>query len=235
MPWDLPDGYEIETRRIVGATSIAAAYDEAMESSDARDKVYLHDNAIILERRLLHHLLDLFRNPKIGMVGITGGTRVPQSGVWFHDALHSFGYFMRYGREVGFPFVWFPDWLNPKKIRAFRYLPVLGKYKPVICIDGVFMATQYDVPWRKDLFGGLIYCEGPHSLEFIKRGYEVVVAHQGQPWVLHLDPKERTRGEDAAYHARFREVMEVFRQEYAAFIDKHLNTIRHMVKTQDQP
>ncbi|HHW15705.1 MAG TPA: hypothetical protein GXX28_12370, partial [Firmicutes bacterium] len=215
---------------IRGGRSIAAAYDEAMRSSDARYKVYLHDNALILEPRLLYHLLDLFADPKIGMIGITGGTRIPKSGVWYHDALHSRGYFMRHGREVGIPFIWLPDWLNPKKIRPFRYLPVLGRYTPVACVDGVFMATQHDVPWRKDLFGGFIYYEGPQCLEFIKRGYEVVVARQKRPWVLHLDPKERTREEDEAYHARFREVMEVFRREYAPFIGKHIDAIRRMVK-----
>ncbi len=25
---------------------------------------------------------------------------------------------------------------------------------PVECIDGLLMATQYDVPWREDLFDG---------------------------------------------------------------------------------
>ncbi|MGE5598147.1 MAG: glycosyltransferase [Bacteroidota bacterium] len=114
---DLPPGYEIETRKIVGATSMAAAYDDMMRSSAARYKVYLHDNALILDRHLLYHLLDIFRNPKVEMIGITGGTRIPKSGVWYHDALHSFGYFMRYGRLQGFPYNLLPLAWNKEKIR----------------------------------------------------------------------------------------------------------------------
>ncbi len=226
---DVPAGYEIETRKIAGATNMAAVYDDAMHSSDAKYKIYLHDNAFILEPRLLHHLLDIFRNPKVGMVGITGGTRIPASGVWYHDPLHSFGYFMGSFPRLGLIGSLIPKAWNRERIRPFRYLPVLGKYILAVCVDGVFMATQYDIPWRKDLYGGFIYYEGPHSLEFIKRGYEVVVARQDKPWVLHLGGKPRTPEEDAAYHARFRQNMEVFKREYAPFIGKHIRQIRAMV------
>lgn len=228
---DVPHRREIETRKIVGATSMAAAYDDAMRSSDARYKVYLHDNALILERRLLHHLLDIFGNPKVGMVGITGGTRIPKSGVWYHDAFHSFGYFMRYGRLQGFPYNLLPPAWNKEKLRPFNYLPILRKCIPAVCIDGVLMATQYDIPWRKGLYDGFIYYEGPHSLEFIKRGCEVVIARQDKPWVLHLSGKPRTPEEDAAYRARFQEVMTIFRWEYAPFIGKHIRQIRAMVRS----
>lgn len=221
---DVPQGLAVETRKIVGASSIMSAYNEAMRSSDARYKVYLHQDTFILNRRFLYHLLHLFARPKIGLVGMMGGTVLPKSGVWFHDGLHCFGKIMRWGHRGGILNRWIPRKWNPDKLRYFAYLPVVGEYKSVLCVDGLLMATQYDIPWREDLYGGFIYYEAPHCLEFIKRGYEVVVPRQVIPWSFHRGAN-RTAEEDREYHAQFREVLQVFKREYAPFIGKHIREI----------
>ena len=42
---------------------------------------------------------------------------------------------------------------------------------PVECIDGLLMATQYDVPWREDLFDGFDFMMYPNHLNLKSRIY----------------------------------------------------------------
>ncbi len=45
----IPDGYRIEWQCVKGAVSMTAGYNEAMKKSNARYKVYLHQDVMILE------------------------------------------------------------------------------------------------------------------------------------------------------------------------------------------
>jgi hypothetical protein len=47
------------------------------------------------------------------------------------------------------------------------------------------MATQYDLPWREDLFDGWHYYDLSQAQEFRRAGYQVGVFPQGKPWCLH--------------------------------------------------
>ena len=62
-----------------------------------------------------------------------------------------------------------------------------GKYQEVEAIDGLLMATQYDVPWREDLFDKWDFYDISQSAEFLKAGYKVVVPNQTHPWCIHDD------------------------------------------------
>jgi hypothetical protein len=55
----------------------------------------------------------------------------------------------------------------------------------VECIDGMLMATAYDLPWREDLFDGWDLYDLSQSFEFRKAGYRLVVPEQTKPWVAH--------------------------------------------------
>ncbi len=52
-------------------------------------------------------------------------------------------------------------------------------------IDGMLMATQYDLPWREDLFMRWDSYDASQSQEFIRHGYQVVVPAMDHPWCLH--------------------------------------------------
>lgn len=220
----IPKGYKVEKIRITGATSIAHAYNDAILKSAAKYKIYLHQDTFILNKNLLFDLLDYFSAPEIGMIGVMGGARIPKSGVWFHDGLHSYGVIMRVGIAEGIFRKILPAKLNKRKVRKMSFLPVLVRYIPVACIDGLFMATQYDIPWREDLFGGFIYYEGPICLEFIKNGYQVIIPRQKEPWTLHVGA-DRTPEEDRKYHEEFRKNMGIFRQEYQWALGKTVSQI----------
>jgi hypothetical protein len=65
-------------------------------------------------------------------------------------------------------------------------------YEWVSVIDGLLMATQYDIPWREDIIDGFHFYDKSQSLEFYKRGYEVVVPRMENTWVLHLGSQSFT-------------------------------------------
>ena len=54
-------------------------------------------------------------------------------------------------------------------------------------IDGLLRATQYDVPWREDLFDKWDFYDISQSQEFLRAGYKVVVPKQKRPWCIHDD------------------------------------------------
>ena len=55
----------------------------------------------------------------------------------------------------------------------------------VQAVDGFFMATQYDLPWREDLFSGWHFYDISQCMEFQRAGYKVVIPQQTDAWALH--------------------------------------------------
>lgn len=216
----IPKGYRIEKVKITAAKGMAEAYQKAMQQSNARYKIYLHQDTFILNKNLLYDILRLFMlHQRIGMIGVVGATRLPSTGIWFNSALHSFGEVRENRRGGGLNYL-LGGW-NKQKYRLMRFRRVRKEYLPVVVIDGLIMITQYDIPWRTDLYGGFIYYEGPQCIEFIKQGYEVVVPRQEQTWCMHYGNRtERAKDEEERYRAQFRTNMAIFRREYAEFLQK---------------
>ena len=73
---DVPEGYEIDVMTIEGAEYITKAYNAAMGESDAKYKVYLHQDVFILNRNFIQDIVNIFSDEKIGMIGFAGRTRV---------------------------------------------------------------------------------------------------------------------------------------------------------------
>lgn len=166
----IPDGYEMEIIAVKNARSMCAGYQEAMESSDAKYKVYLHQDVFVRDKDFIVHLLELFTSDShIGMVGMIGGTQMSKSGVAFRDW------------NVGMV-----DWREPDMayILQCEEERITSNMK-VEAIDGLLIATQYDLPWREDLFQEFDFYDVSQSFEFRKAGYEIVVPYQREPWVIH--------------------------------------------------
>ena len=79
----LPTGMEAEYLGIRGAASMAAGYNEGMRASDARYKVYLHQDTLVVNKTLVEDLLRLFADESVGAVGVIGCASLPRSGVWW--------------------------------------------------------------------------------------------------------------------------------------------------------
>ena len=63
----------------------------------------------------------------------------------------------------------------------------LSSPKKVDAIDGLLMATQYDIPWRYDIFTGWDFYDISQSFEFRKAGYDIIVPPMDTPWCFHDD------------------------------------------------
>lgn len=165
----IPEGYEIEIKVIRDAASITSGYNRGMLSSDAKYKIYLHQDTFIINKDFLNCLLKGFNDEATGMIGIIGTPQLDPSCV------------MWLGNRVG------------KLVSNCIYHTVkaaIGEITSpteVEAIDGLLMATQYDIPWREDIFKGWDYYDISQSFEFRKAGYKVMVLPADEPWCFHDD------------------------------------------------
>lgn len=167
---NVPEGCWINILTVEEAESLAAGYNEAMQYSKAKYKVYLHHDTFIIYPDFIRDCLNLFRNnPQIGMIGNLGAERMPASGVMWDS--------QRYG-------MLYEQHVYETKLLVKAISPELP-YLEVEAIDGFLMVTQYDVPWRDDLFTKWDFYDCAQSMEFIRRGYRVVVPNMKFPWVVH--------------------------------------------------
>lgn len=167
----IPKGMSFEFIAIRGAKSMASGYNEGMRNSDARYKVYLHQDCFLLEKKSIETVISIFKdNPSIGLAGVVGCKKIPKSCIWW-EAEEKIGQICHADM--------------PENL----YKTVYGKFSEsalsVEAIDGVLMATQYDIPWREDLFSGWHFYDVSQSLEFQRCGYQVVIPKQHDFWVLH--------------------------------------------------
>ena len=167
---NVPEGYEISFLAVEDARSMTAGYNEGMATSKAKYKVYLHQDTFIVHQDFLIDSIKLFQeNPRIGMLGMIGIPKMPQSGIMWD------------GRRVG------------KVYETHIYETVIigegfkkfENYIEVEAVDGLLMMTQYDLPWREDIFDKWDFYDASQSMEFIRNGYKVVVPKMEKPWVLH--------------------------------------------------
>ena len=81
----VPEGMETDILVVYDAESMAAGYNEAMNSSDAKYKVYLHQDTFIVCREFIPKLLEVFRSDEIiGIVGMIGAEKLARDGVMWH-------------------------------------------------------------------------------------------------------------------------------------------------------
>jgi hypothetical protein len=167
----IPEGYTVETLSVEDAPGMAAGYNTAMMESDAKYKIYLHQDVFIVEKEFLKNILDIFRNPEVGMIGMVGAPKLPPNGVmWYAPCIGK----IYQGEPNG---LWY-QWSNEGR-------EIEGKYQSVEMVDGLLMATQYDIPWREDLFDGWDFYDASQSQEFMRKGYQIVVPKMEHPWCVH--------------------------------------------------
>lgn len=167
----VPHGFSTDILSVEGAPSMTAGYQYAMTHSDAKYKVYLHQDVFIINPDFLFRILDVFQaDSQIGMLGLVGAIHLPESGImWENDCRCGA---CRSGLIIEENMTPYPK-------------PVHGPWQEVEALDGLLLATQYDLPWREDIFTGWDFYDLSQSAEFRLAGYKVVVPHQDTPWVIH--------------------------------------------------
>jgi hypothetical protein len=166
----VPEGYSIDLIAIEHAPSMAAGYNEAMRRSDAKYKVYLHQDVFIIHPNFIGDMLSLFQNnANIGMLGVIGAKSLPANGIWWES-----------GDMVGKVYD-----SHQGKMELYSGHEISAVYETVQVVDGLLMITQYDLPWREDLFQGWHFYDASQCMEFAKAGNAIAVPKQEKPWCLH--------------------------------------------------
>ncbi|WP_246517185.1 glycosyltransferase [Clostridium aciditolerans] len=185
---NIPEGYEIDAVSIKEAESMTAGYNAAMQNTDAKYKVYLHQDTFIINKNFILDMLSIFEHhEEIGLMGVAGAKTIPTNGVWW-DSIHKHG--KVYESHTG-------------KMELTSFNGIKRRYENVKAIDGLIMITQYDIPWREDIFDGWNFYDISQSMEFNLAGYEVVIPNQYEPWCIHDCGSANTIDECDIYRSRF--------------------------------
>lgn len=170
---NIPEGYELDLLTVADAPSMTEGYNNAMEESDAKYKIYMHQDVFILNKNLLYDLLTIFQSdPSIGMVGMVGYDTISSDGIMWHEP--------RIGN------LWQPGKTYPP-LETYRFSLEKDGISNTALIDGYFMATAYDLPWDTEDVKAWDFYDAYHSLAFWLHQYRVVVPTQKYPWCLHDD------------------------------------------------
>ena len=162
---DIPNGYEAELIEVRSDGNVADTYQRAMEQSDAKYKVYLAAGSILLRLNFFAEMLRVFEEPAIGIMGIVGTAQLSTSGELGASP-------MLKGRLL------YTD------DTAFHGAVVEGATEEVMAVSNDLIATQYDIPWRRDLFHSNCFFAEAQCIEFRRKGYRTVVPQQDAPWLL---------------------------------------------------
>ncbi|MGG3887075.1 glycosyltransferase [Brevibacillus panacihumi] len=166
----VPEGFEVETISIQEAKSMTSGYNQGMKSTDAKYKVYLHQDVFIINKNFITDVIEIFTsNPKVGLLGVIGAKSTPESGVWWES---SDCYGKVYDSHTG-------------SMKLLHFHEVRGAYESVDALDGLILITQYDVEWQEDIFDGWHFYDLSQCRNFNEMGYEVGVVAQQNPWCIH--------------------------------------------------
>lgn len=163
----IPDGFSIDIKVIHNAHSMTQGYNKGMHSSDAKYKIYMHHDVFIINRHLLFDILEQFKNPANGMIGLVGSEKLPKTCIMWNGH--------RYGCLYS----------NSIYSSSYNKLELTRSSQKVEAVDGIFIATQYDIPWREDIFHNWDFYDISQSFEFRKAGYNVIIPPMSEPWCFH--------------------------------------------------
>ena len=163
----VPAGYTVTVLAVWDAESMAGGYQEEMEGSDAKYKVYLHQDVRIVNPKFIFDIISAFaRHPDAGMLGVIGTKRVPERTmpVYCWDE----------GKLVHNLFPQVLDYQGDSK-----------EDTEVALIDGLLMVTAVDVKWRSDLFQGWDFYDISQAMEMHQAGKKVILPYQDKAWCYH--------------------------------------------------
>ncbi|MPQ32926.1 hypothetical protein E4V42_15970 [Clostridium estertheticum] len=165
----VPKDFEIEIIPIRNALYLTKAYNNCMNSSDSKYKVYLHQDVFIINTNFINDILKIFNLESIGVIGVCGAKTIPENGIWWESTQLVGKVYDSHTGVMG----------------LLKFNEVESEFNEVDGIDGLIMITQYDIPWREDIFKSWHFYDLSQCFEFKKLGYKVVVPKQIVPWCTH--------------------------------------------------
>lgn len=188
----IPRGYEISVIGVRDEDDLAKAYNEAMQKSDAKYKIYMDAHTFIINDTFLYEILEIFhKDSKVGMLGICGSNTLEEE--------------LNRGRML----IWDGDSINEFNQQKEQKQERIGK------IGTMLMATQYDVKWEGE-------CEISHCRLMKERGYDTIVPYQKSNWCIYDCGAQGLSETEEAYRFYLRRVEMFHDMECAAEIERFL-------------
>ena len=163
---EIPEGYTADVLVVSEAASMCAGYNEGMEGSDAKYKIYLHQDVMLCNPKILYEVLECFKDPNVGMLGAVGNRKLQPSAN------------MSDGTRIGLV-----------ELCGTTDKSIIGENPGCItdveALDGLLLITQYDIRWREDIFDGWDFYDLSQCREFMNKGYRVCVPHFDRAWCMH--------------------------------------------------
>ena len=168
----VPENMIMDIIVVKQAPGMAAGYNYAMLHSNSKYKLYIHHDTFIIDYNLLHKLIKAFKSDtSIGMIGNTGSTHLTKTARWFESDIQH--------RRCN---IYKDILLN---VQHCNSLYTLSDLEYAEAIDGIFMATSYDVLWREDLFDGWHYYDISQTYEYRKADLKTVFTTSQPVMLLH--------------------------------------------------
>ena len=187
----VPTGMQVESLVIHGANSMTEAYAAAMSQSDAKYKIYIHQDVWITQLDFLEVMVNSFKSDmSIGIMGVVGSKNIPESAVWWE------------GELVG---AIRDD--HTGTMEKYLYERNDRNCQEAIALDGLLLMTQYDILWRTDIFDKWHFYDLSQCMEFYHRGYKVAVMPQSMPSAMHWCGQNPMYGFDEQREKFIREYM----------------------------
>lgn len=203
---NIPKGYETELLTINDATSMTEGYQEAMSQTDAKYKIYMHQDVFILNRNILNDLLSIYQSdPQIGMIGMVGYDTISPDGIMWHKK--RLGNLYQSKVDSNYP-----------ALSQYQYSATDDGYSYAAEIDGFLMATSYDLPWNTEILKGWDFYDAFQSIHYLTNGYKIAVPVQRHPWCIHDDNKFPNL-------ANYNYYRQIFIQSYSHFLGKNYKEI----------
>lgn len=202
----IPDGYVIELLTLPNAPCITKGYNDAMTTSDAKYKIYLHQDVFILNKNILNDLLKIFNsNPEIGLIGMIGYEKISSDGImWNQKRIGNL-----YQHNPFSPYI---------SLSQYQYSLCNDSYHYVALVDGFFMATSHDFFWDEESLTGWDFYDAFQCIQFLEQHYKIVVPTQTHPWCLHDDGKIL----NLEHYDHYRQL---FLHKYHHYLGKHYTEI----------
>ena len=107
--------------------------------------------------------------------------------------------------------------------------PVLEGVLEAEAVDGLLIATQYDIPWREDILKGWDFYDVSQSLEFRREGYKVGVVFQEKPWCMHDCGISKLINYDVSRKKILEEYKEFFPDKFVSSYDAELFSLQEKI------
>lgn len=163
----VPEGMTVDVVTVGGAGDAwCDVCHSAQAASDAKYKVYLAPDAVLLYEPFLDYILRIFRtSPKIGLLGVLGAQQLRTDGIFAH-ALGIVGNVMY---RTGEP---------------LRGEAVQGAFASVSVLAGGVLATQRDVPWPEEFYQDADMLSMAVTIRCRGAGIRAAVPAQTEAWLL---------------------------------------------------